>query len=83
MDYVNRLPFIGGLNEIAKSKKGTAFIIAVIALLIGQYNGADPEFLLQVMGLSIAYITGQSIVDSRKDATAIIELLGTEEETSA
>ena len=76
MEILNtqRLPGIGGLIAMTQSRKGTAFIVAVIIILLGHiYGEMDIETTLTIATLAFGYIGGQSIVDSKQ---AVIEISG-------
>lgn len=69
-----RLAGFGGLIAMTQSRKGTAFLVAVLIILVGRaYGDMDVETALTIATLAFGYIGGQSIVDSK---SAVIEIEG-------
>lgn len=66
MEYEKRLPVIGGLLEISKSKKGTAFLLTVIGIGLGIIFGIDAQAVGILTATALTYIVGQSHVDSKR-----------------
>ena len=81
-----RLIGVGGLIAMTQSRKGTAFIVVVIIILLGRiYGEMDIETTLMIATLAFGYIGGQTIVDSKQAVieigTVIEDIIGTDDST--
>lgn len=69
--------FLPLLKSFATSKKAVAAIGGVIVALAAKYGlQLDETAVLSIVGVTIAYVTGQGIADAGKEAAKIMERRG-------
>lgn len=64
--------FTDSLLQLLSSKKGIAFIVGLLLVILNSLGVMIPEEnLTELVGLIIAYILGQGVADAGKEATKI------------
>lgn len=81
-DYLERVPLIGGLLELGKSRKGWVLLISLIingAIIFGEgLDAENADILIAALtlldGLVLSYVLGQSYVDGQGSSARMREI---------